>query len=185
MRSLLVFSILVGLGMLGMSTVGMSPTSLVANVAVGTGMGAKLACSGHFLSGFDEAQIRQDLASYSPAYDWLSLDIDEQSQRARVSLMGFAETSAIYREGIGCTLDLGDGDLLTQLNAPKAPLVDNTLPWPAGSAEPLLNEALMQTLAASMAQDQAEGLQTRALVLVQHGQIQAEAYAPGITPDTP
>ena len=185
MRSLLVFSILVGLGMLGMSTVGMSPTSLVANVAVGTGMGAKLACSGHFLSGFDEAQIRQDLASYSPAYDGLSLDIDEQSQRARVSLMGFAETSAIYREGIGCTWDLGDGDLLTQLNAPKVPLVDNTLPWPAGSAEPLLNEALMQTLAASMAQDQAEGLQTRALVLVQHGQIRAEAYAPGITPDTP
>ena len=43
----------------------------------------------------------------------------------------------------------------------------------------------MQTLAASMAQDQAEGLQTRALVLVQNGQILAEVYAPGITPDTP
>ena len=36
-----------------------------------------------------------------------------------------------------------------------------------------------------MAQDQAEGLQTRALVLFQHGQIRAEAYASGITPDTP
>ena len=185
LRSLLVFSILVGLGVLGMTSVGMSPTSLVANVAVGTGMGAKLACSGHFLSRFDEAQIRQDLGSYSSAYDWLSLDIDEQAQRAHVSLMGFAETSATYREGIGCTLDPGNGDLLTQLNAPKEPLADNSLPWPAGSAEPILNETLMQTLAASMAQDQAEGLQTRALVLVQRGQILAEAYAPDITPDTP
>ena len=173
-----------GLVMAGLYSVGMSPTSLGANIAVGTGMGAKLACSSRFLSGFDDAQIRQDLTSYSAAFDWLSLDIDEQAQRAHMNLMGFAETSATYREGIGCSLDLGESDALTQLKAPKAPTVDNTLPWPAGAAEPVLNEALMQTLAASMAQDQAAGLQTRALVLVQRGQILAEAYAPGVTPDT-
>ena len=98
--------------------------------------------------------------------------------------MGLAKTSATYREGIGCSLDPGDGDELTQLAAPRAPVVNDDRPWPAGAAEPILNEALMQTLAASMAQDQAEGLQTRALVVVQRGQILAETYAPGITPDT-
>lgn len=174
-----------GLVMAGLYSVGMSPTSLGANIAVGTGMGAKLACSGRFLSGFDDAQIRQDLTSYSAAFDWLSLDIDDRTQRAQMSLMGFAKTSATYRDGIGCALDLGESDALTQLKVPKAPAIDNSLPWPAGAADPIVNETLMQTLAASMAQDQAEGLQTRALVLVQNGQILAEIYAPGITPDTP
>lgn len=174
-----------GLVMAGLYSVGMSPTSLGANIAVGTGMGAKLACSGRFLSGFDDAQIRQDLTSYSAAFDWLSLDIDDRTQRAQMSLMGFAKTSATYRDGIGCALDLGESDALTQLKVPKEPAIDNSLPWPAGAADPIVNETLMQTLAASMAQDQAEGLQTRALVLVQNGQILAEVYAPGITPDTP
>ena len=183
-RSLLALLGLCGLVMGGLYAVGMSPTSLAANIAVGTGMGAKLACSGRFLSGFDDTRILRDLASYSSAIDWFSVDIDEQAQRARVNLMGFAETSATYREGIGCTLDLGDSDVLAQLNAPKAPLVDQTQPWPAGAAEPVLDETLMQMLAASMAQDHAEGLQTRALVLVQNGRILAEAYAPGITPAT-
>lgn len=189
MRKLLIRSLfallgLCGVVMAGLYSVGMSPTSLGANVAVGTGMGAKLGCSGRFLSGFDNTRILQDLASYSPAFDWLSLDIDEQTKRAHVSLMGLAKTSATYREGIGCSLDPGDGDELTQLAAPRAPVVNDDRPWPAGAAEPILNEALMQTLAASMAQDQAEGLQTRALVVVQRGQILAEIYAPGITPDT-
>ena len=58
-----------GLAMLALQMLGMSPTSLSANIAVGTGMGAKMACSGRFISGFDEAQIRDDLVSYSPAYE--------------------------------------------------------------------------------------------------------------------
>ena len=183
-RSLFVLMGLSGLAIAGLYAVGMSPTSLGANIAVGTGMGAKLACSGRFLSGFDDARIRQDLASYSAAADWFSVDIDDQAQRARVSLMGFAGTSATYRDGIGCTLDLGESDVLTQLMAPDAPMVDDALGWPAGPAEPVLNETLARMLAASMAQDQAEGLETRALVLVQHGQLLAEAYAPGVTPKT-
>ena len=183
-RSLFALLGLCGLVMGGLYAVGMSPTSLAANIAVGTGMGAKLACSGRFLSGFDDTRILRDLASYSSAIDWFSVDIDEQAQRARVNFMGFAETRATYREGIGCTLDLGDSDVLAQLNAPKAPLVDHTQPWPAGAAEPVLDETLMQMLAASMARDHAEGLQTRALVLVQNGRILAEAYSPGITPAT-
>ena len=125
-----------GLVMAGLYSVGMSPTSLGANIAVGTGMGAKLACSGRFLSGFDDAQIRRDLTSYSAAFDWLSLDIDDRTQRAQMSLMGFAKTSATYRDGIGCALDLGESDALTQLKVPKAPAIDNSLPWPAGAADP-------------------------------------------------
>jgi hypothetical protein len=66
-----------GLAMLALQMLGMSPTSLSANIAVGTGMGAKMACSGRFISGFDEAQIRDDLVSYSPAYEWIAITLDD------------------------------------------------------------------------------------------------------------
>ncbi len=176
---------LVFFAMLSLQSVGMSPISLSANIAVGTGMGAKLACSGRFLSGFDEAQIRDDLASYSPAIDWFSITLDEEASRATVDLMGFSRTSATYRDGIGCTLDQDDTTLLDNLVAPVAANVDETLVWPAGPSVSAPDPLLTQTLAQSLAIDQQEGLQTRALVMVRGGQIVAEAYSSGITPDTP
>ena len=84
------FGLVIGLAMIGLQAIGMSPVSLYANVAVGTGMGTKLACSGRFLSGFTVDQIRDDLASYSPAIDWFSIDLDDQAKRATVDLLGFS-----------------------------------------------------------------------------------------------
>ena len=91
-----------GLVMAGLYSVGMSPTSLGANIAVGTGMGAKH-CSGRFLSGFDDAQIRQDLTLYSAAFDWLSLDIDDRPSVLKW-FDGIRGDQCHYREGIGCSL---------------------------------------------------------------------------------
>ena len=84
------FGLVIGLAMIGFQAIGMSPISLYANLAVGTGMGAKLACSGRFLSGFTLDQIRGDLASYSPAIDWFSIDLDDQAKQATVDLLGFS-----------------------------------------------------------------------------------------------
>ena len=84
------FGLVIGLAMIGLQAIGMSPVSLYANVAVGTGMGAKLACSGRFLSGFTVDQIRDDLASYSPAIDWFSIDLGDRVKRATVDLLGFS-----------------------------------------------------------------------------------------------
>ena len=116
------FGLVIGLAMIGLQAIGMSPVSLYANVAVGTGMGAKLTCSGRFLSGFTVDQIRDDLASYSPAIDWFSIDLDDQAKRATVDLLGFSRTSATYRDGIRCTIDDGSPSFLDvlhpQLNHP-------------------------------------------------------------------
>jgi len=178
------------LAMLALQMLGMSPTSLSANIAVGTGMGAKMACSGRFISGFDEAQIRDDLVSYSPAYEWIAITLDDKGRRATADLLGFSRTSATFRQGLGCTLDADANSpeyigLLDRLDPPIAPQVAEQSFWPVGTqvAEP--DADLVAALAQSMAQDLQQDLQTRALVLVQAGRIVAEAYAPGIAPDTP
>ena len=179
------FGLVIGLAMIGFQAIGMSPISLHANVAVGTGMGAKLACSGRFLSGFTLDQIRGDLASYSPAIDWFSIDLDDQAKRATVDLLGFSRTSATYRDGIGCTIDDGSPSLLDGLEPPVKPPLNETEVWPAGPRVPALDPRLVDTLNQSLAQDHRQGLQTRALIMVQGGRILAEAYAPGIMPNTP
>ena len=170
---------------IGLKAVGMSPTNFSANIGVGTGMGAKLACSGHFLSGFDEDQIRDDLASFSPAIDLFNITLDEQAGKATVDLLGLFNTSATYRKGIGCTLDQSDTTAIDGLEPPAVPKLDRNSLWPAGPRVRDPDSRLFETLFLSLTQDQEQGLQTRALIMVQSGRIVAEVYAPEITPDTP
>lgn len=184
-RLVLVLILLTGGGMFGLSWLGMSPTNLGANIAVGTGISAKLACSGRYLSGFDEVQIRQDLATYSAAVELFSITLDDVEKRASVDLMGFWRTSASYRKGLGCTLDFDQSQMLDKLSLPAAPLPDANAPWPKGTRAPEPSAKLVETLTKTMALDQVEGLNTRALMVIQNGQILAEVYAPEITKDTP
>ena len=170
---------------IGLKAVGMSPTNFSANIGVGTGMGAKLACSGHFLSGFDEDQIRNDLASYSPAIDLFNITLDERAGKATVDLLGLFSTSATYRKGIGCTLDQSDTTVIDGLEPPAEPKLDKNSLWPEGPRVREPDSRLVETLSLSLTQDQEQGLQTRALIMVQSGRIVAEVYAPEITPNTP
>lgn len=160
---------------------GFSVTRLGDAVRVATGMGAKLACSGRFVSGFDEARILDDLASYSPANRLLELEYGERSVSAE--LLGMGRTSATYREDLGCTLDIGDTGALDSVRL--APLETNGEEWPLGSAASSIDMDLQKRVAALLERDNAAGLQTRALVVVQDGRLAGEAYGPGINADTP
>ena len=82
----------------------------MAIAQVAGGMGAKLACSGRFVSGLSPEQILDDLRSYSPAYGLVSLRYGSDSVRA--SLFGLGAHSARYRPGLGCTLEVGDTSAL-------------------------------------------------------------------------
>ena len=53
---------------------GMSPASLGSLFPVATGLGAKLACSGHYITGLPPGQVLEDLASYSPAYGFVNIE---------------------------------------------------------------------------------------------------------------
>ncbi|AOS96494.1 6-aminohexanoate-dimer hydrolase [Microbulbifer aggregans] len=165
------------------SLLGFSVTQLGSAVRVATGMGAKLACSGRYVSGFAPNLIVEDLASYSPANRLLDLQYDDDARRVTADLVGLGEVSARYREGLGCALEIGDTAPLDGVTMETIKTSD--APWPKGTGTPAIDPDLQQQLGAMLARDNAAGLETRALLVVQDGALEAEAYAEGIHPQTP
>jgi CubicO group peptidase (beta-lactamase class C family) len=162
---------------------GLSPTSLGSLFSVATGLGAKLACSGHFITGLPPGQVLEDLASYSPAYGFVNIEYDEASRSSHASLLGLASRSAHYRPGIGCTLDLGDVSALDAVVAPV--LEESAAAWPRGETVTTVDPSMQQRLDTMLIEDNAEGYVTRALLLVRDGHVVAESYAAGFDAATP
>lgn len=172
------------LALLAPSLLGFSVTQLGSAVSVATGMGAKLACSGRYVSGFDEARNLEDLASYSPANQLLDLDYDNETRRVTATLFGLGETTASYRPGLGCTLDIGNTSALDGLALAPLPTTTNE-DWPAGNTTTHIDPQLQRTLDGILNGDNSAGLHTRALLVVQNGKLVAEAYGDEITAQTP
>lgn len=165
-------------------SLGFSPLRIGDAIGVATAMGAKLACSGYFITGLNKAQIIDDLASYSPVNRKLEIIYDEKSAQVSASLFGLGDTTAHYREGLGCTLDIGDTHALDALLIkPISPVPE--APWPFGGSVRTLNADRQTLLDEILATDNRSGLQTRALLVVEHGNIIAESYADGFDPQTP
>ena len=162
---------------------GFPVTQLGNAVGVATGMGAKLACSGRYISGFSETRNLDDLASYSPANRLLDLHYDNDIQRVTATLLGMGKTSATFRPGLGCALDIGDTAALDQVAV--APIPESSGAWPTGDRATHINPELQRTLDRIMAQDNQAGRNTRALLVVRNGQLVAESYAEGISAETP
>ena len=92
---------------------GFSIWRVSALLPVATGLAAKLGCSSHFLSGFTPDRIIGDLVSYSPVSELVNLTFDDS--RATATLFWQARTTATFRPGLGCTLDIGDTTALNDL----------------------------------------------------------------------
>ena len=176
-----VTGLLLVLALLAPVLLGFSVTQLGSAVRVATGMGAKLACSGYYISGFSEAQNLEDLASYSPVNRQLDLVYD--NQRVTASLFGMGEVSATYRPGLGCTLDIGDTAALDQIVVPAGEALAGE--WPTGESNTHTDPKLQRALDNILTNDNQAGLETRALLVVQNGKLVAESYADGITENTP
>lgn len=147
-------------------------------IAVATSMGAKLGCSSRFISHINKVQIINDLASYSPVNRYLNLHYDMDNKTVSASLFGMAHTSATYRTGLGCTLDIGHTTSLDSITAPPV-VVSPSIPWPRGENVISIQPARQNMLNAILTQDNTDGLNTRALLLVENGEITAESYAHG------
>lgn len=163
---------------------GFSLFNLSHAVQVATSLSAKLACSARFISGLDDQQIVSDLSSYSPVTELVNLKYSDTPSQVSADLFGLAPTVATYRQGLGCTIEFDGDDTLYQMASQPLPEPDHA-PWPKGNRVGTVNPAIQNVLESMLAEDNRNGLDSRAMVVVQDGQIIAEAYGNGFNPTTP
>jgi CubicO group peptidase (beta-lactamase class C family) len=163
---------------------------------VGVNYTAKIVCSNVFLAGRDPAEVLGSDVQ-APGIGLLRLmrvSVDRQHGVVRAGFLGFIGGGlAVSRPGAGCTV-VADGKLTQVPALPPRPaptgvpnaatasgaLAADTLPWPDGNA--VTPSPAVQTL---LADDALTGPGMRAVVVVDHGHIVAERYAPGFTAATP
>lgn len=160
-----------------------SPFHLDDAVKVGAGIGAKLACSGRYITGQSEQQVVEDLATYSPATRTIDIHYDEQQKRVTATMMGFAATIAQYRDGMGCTLEFGDTQALDSVQVPS--LSRNSKAWPSGDSAADIDSDIQRLLDKQLQQDNIDGYDSRALLVIKQGELVGESYAPGFNAQTP
>lgn len=166
---------------------------------LGSGFMAQTLCDGLFISGRDpQSLLDEDLTG--KGYELLVFfqpEIAEQTKRVSASAFGLGRQTAIFREGLGCTLLDGRSEAELEaeaagLSSPPDPQNKDAL-WPDGEKVELGSlpggvdgAALERAIDNAFAEpDPAHPRRTRALVVVQGGRIVAERYAPGFTSTMP
>ena len=156
---------------------------------VATGFIADVLCSETFVSGLDIRRNLTETADAMPGAGLLTWAMDYQVDRARkdvtVTLFGIGRSHAVYREGLGCTLE--HGAEIADVRLPPDDRQPALLPEIAGPAvvspqSPELSAALDHAFAEPA---QPPYRRTRAIVVMKSGRIIAERYADGIGPETP
>lgn len=167
---------------------------------VATGYSAKYLCSHVFTSGQDAAEAMEFfIKPVNPIFKMVSYEVDHEQREVTTKLFGFLRpTTAVYREGCGCTLsvDLSREDLQQQTAGLKInrPVLPDTI-WPIGNQVDLsqipanvnmdkLNARLSQEFTETTIEPK-ERINTLAIVVAYQDKIIAEHYRPGITDTTP
>ena len=165
-----------------------------------TGYTAKYVCSSVFLSGRKEdpaSIIRNEIVPIHPSFGWIDTQVDfEQKTVSSSGFAGLGEVTAVYREGLGCTLNIGVSiaELRTQAQDIQPPAgFSPDADWPFGDVikpgvyadeidhtrlEEVLNEAFQEPYPGSHRN-------TRAVVVVYRGELVAERYASGFDAHMP
>ena len=156
---------------------------------VATGFIADVLCSETFVSGLDIRRNLTETSDAMPGAGLLTWAMDYQVDRARkdvtVTLFGIGRSRAVYREGLGCTLE--HGAEIADVALPPDDRQPALLPEIAGPAvvppqSPELSAALDHAFTEPA---QPPYRRTRAIVVMKAGRIVAERYADGIGPETP
>jgi CubicO group peptidase (beta-lactamase class C family) len=184
--------ITIGVGAALVAFVGGGLLYLHLNIAPrASGYVSKILCSSVFVSGRDAADVlREDLGAYS----YVQTSIDHGSGQVDASVYGMGAMTAVYREGLGCTIAAGaDPELLRSRPAPPAATPSRGRPWPTGDVMPTvplpaydmdeLNRVLDEAFAEPNPVE--TPIRTRAIVVVHRGRLIAERYAEGYDADTP
>lgn len=159
---------------------GITPKYIANAPEVATGIGARLACSMHFVMGQNEAQIADDIKVYSPILSYLTYEFDEENKTASAQIAGIKRT-ATWQPKMGCAMTY-DGHERTQIEWPR--MYTQKAAWPQGYEVETIDSGLQAKLDTMLATDNELGMDTRALLVVHKGQIVAEAYAEGYNEDS-
>jgi CubicO group peptidase (beta-lactamase class C family) len=158
--------------------IGITPKYIVSAPSMITGLSSKLACSSKYVSGISEAQTAIDLASYSSALNLTEQHFDDEVKRVTTSFFGLSSTSAQFRNRLGCTLYIGETNHLdaVKLVKPLAIIADS---WPIGEQVETIAPEVQSLLTSVMQQDNRDGYNSRAMLVIKDGEIIAETYSPG------
>ncbi|MBV1900536.1 MAG: serine hydrolase, partial [Kordiimonadaceae bacterium] len=172
-----------GFGLLALASYasGIGPSYIRNAPAMLTGMGAMVTCTQHYVSGLSTAQAESDLQSYAAEFESIDLKYDDTARRVEASLFSVKTTSAQYRAGLGCALEVGDTSALRAAVMPVPPVGKDAF-WPQGGRVPEANPSMQALLNKILKSDNSAGLQTRALLVVKNGVVMAEAYSEGLAP---
>ncbi|MGL9618958.1 serine hydrolase [Bradyrhizobium sp. U531] len=156
---------------------------------VATGFVADILCSETFVSGLDPQRNLAETTDAMPGTGLITWAMDTRVDRVRkdvtVTLFGLSRSHAVYREGLGCTLEHEAG--IADVSVPPDDRQPALLPEIAGPGivppqSPLLAAALDRAFTEPA---QPPYRRTRAVVVMKSGRVIAERYADGIGPETP
>lgn len=155
---------------------------------VATGFVADTLCAETFVSGLDPSRNLAETTDAMPGVGLLTWAMNFQVDRARkdvtVTLFGIGRSHAVYREGLGCTLE--HGAAFADVALPSDDKQPALLPEIAGPGlVPPQSEGLSAALDRAFTEPaQPPHRRTRAIVVMKAGRIIAERYADGVGPET-
>ena len=170
---------------------GVAAFLVLRELRVGTGYAAKVLCSGVFVAGRPpEAVLAEDLDWFW----WVRPRVDRAQRTASSDLLGLARSTAVYRDGLGCALAVGESsESLRAQGFDPGPASDRSgIPWPEGDRVADATPPGVDRAALDAAVDGAFGepdpevhRRTRAVIVLKSGHLVAERYAPGFDQKTP
>jgi CubicO group peptidase (beta-lactamase class C family) len=138
---------------------------------------SKMACSCHFISGRELSDIKKnDLYAVS----FVDVNMDEKDHSVSSSIYGFAKTTAVFREGFGCSLlnNVSEDSLKKQIFPFSRNPLQHEFPVATLSNvfDSLKLDAVMQPI---FNDDSGRTLQTRAVIILKDGNLVYEKYGTG------
>lgn len=160
---------------------------------VASGLSSQLMCIDTLQSGLPPPDALRQRVLALGAMPWvaplLDVQVDAARHQVRSTLAGSWASRASLRDGLGCLLQWPDHPAPATLSLPP---VDH---WPVPDLPPIAGPALVPAASPALRQALARGfdepdasrpvLHTKAVVVLQHGRVVGEQYAPGLGPATP
>ena len=152
---------------------------------VGTAVGAQIGCADLFLMHrtVEDAE-RNDLHALSPAAAIIRLSADTARPSVTATIPGLLSRTSVFRPGVGCTLLNGGAPPVAV--EPPAFTPSGGSPWSFAGPPPQPSPALAAAVDRVFEETNAGGrAATRAILVIRHGRMLAERYAPGFSASTP